>query len=387
VFVSTYFELVCARIGTALIHSKPYDSPSRGKIERVIRTIRLMFLPNIVITPDYTLEMLNADLKKWITVEYHQKIHSTTGQKPIERYTNDLGNVRIKEISRHESDQFFYHTIYRKVRNDCTINFHNQSYEVPARYIGRTVEIRYPLDNVPDLRLFDDNKQVARLLPLGWSQSFGLLLAHAARINILMQRIPSPITKTKEKKQMYKIFYGFSGEPFAKDVSEQALFLHSYFKELLSRLAYIRKYRGIMLITGEPGTGKTTALRSFCASLKEQSFFPVYIPLSTVGITDFYRQLNMRLGGEPCSAKSRLFKSIQERILDLAFNQNKIPVIVIDEGHLLKTENFFELQIISNFNMDSLDPCIFILSAQTHLNDRLQRSILCSFNQPGCRGE
>jgi putative transposase len=166
VFVSGYIHLVCARIGTALIHSKPYDSPSRGKIERVIQTIRLMFLPNINLTPEYTLEMLNADLKSWITGEYNQKVHGTTGEKPIERYMNDIPNVKLKEISRNESDAYFYNTIYRQVRNDCTINFRSNVYEAPSRYIGRKVEIRFPLDNPADLRLFDDNKQVARLQPL-----------------------------------------------------------------------------------------------------------------------------------------------------------------------------------------------------------------------------
>jgi general secretion pathway protein A len=197
----------------------------------------------------------------------------------------------------------------------------------------------------------------------------------------LMRRIQSATLKRKEEKPMYKAFYGFTGEPFSKDAGEQALFRHSSFNELSSRLTYIKKYRGIMLLTGDPGTGKTTALRSFFASLKEQSFFPVYLPLSTVGITEFYQQINQALGGEPCSRKNHLFKSIQERILDLALNRNKVPVIVIDECHLLKNENFFELQIITNFNMDSFDPCIFILAAQSHLNDRLQRSILNSFNQ------
>jgi len=166
VFVSGYIHLVCAKIGTALIHSKPYDSSSRGKIERVIRTIRLMFLPNITISSEYTLEKLNTDLKSWITGEYQQRVHSSTKQKPIDRYIEDLTNVKIREISRLEADHYFYHTIYRTVRNDCTINFKNKAYEVPAKYIGRKVEIRYPLDNPKDLRLFDDNKQVARLHPL-----------------------------------------------------------------------------------------------------------------------------------------------------------------------------------------------------------------------------
>jgi transposase InsO family protein len=163
VFVSGYIHMVCARIGTALIHSKPYDSPSRGKIERVIQTVRLMFLPNISLTLDYTLEKLNADLKSWIAGEYNQKVHGSTEEKPIERYLNDIPNVKKREISRNESDAYFYHTIYRQVRNDCTIHFHNQVFEAPSRYMGKKVEIRFPLDNPADLRLFEDNKQIAKL--------------------------------------------------------------------------------------------------------------------------------------------------------------------------------------------------------------------------------
>lgn len=68
-------------------------------------------------------------------------------------------------------------------------------------------------------------------------------------------------------------------------------------------------------------------------------------------------------------------------IINYVRNSNRVPIIIIDEAHLLKNENYFELQIITNFNMDSLDPALIILSAQSHLNDRLSRSILESFNQ------
>ena len=166
VFVSGYIHLVCARIGTALIHSKPFDSPSRGKIERMIRTVRLMFIPNITICDNYSLSDINNDLKKWINLEYHKKIHSTTGCAPIDRYINDSLNVAIKQISKNEADDYFYHTIYRLVRGDCVISVINKLYEVPAKYIGKKIEIRHPLDNPFDLRLFEDNKQVLKLTPL-----------------------------------------------------------------------------------------------------------------------------------------------------------------------------------------------------------------------------
>lgn len=180
---------------------------------------------------------------------------------------------------------------------------------------------------------------------------------------------------------MYKAFYGLKNEVFPKDVKPSDIFVYESLKELFARLDYMKSCRGIMLLSGDPGTGKTTALRCFIEQLSQEHFMPVYIPLATVAIGDFYKQLNDSLKGEARSTKSLLFKSIQERILHFAVQLKKTPVIIIDEAHLLKNDNFFELQIISNFKMDSLDPALFILLAQSHLNDRLARSFLDSFNQ------
>ena len=180
---------------------------------------------------------------------------------------------------------------------------------------------------------------------------------------------------------MYKAFYGFQRPAFPKDIESKNLFSNDSLNEFYGRLDYMKKYRGVMLVTGDSGTGKTTAMRGLVDQLNPDLFMTAYIPLSTVAIGDFYKQLNDKINGEHLSTKSMLFKSIQERILHYSIQLNKIPVIIIDEAHFLKTENFFELQIIMNFHMDSQDPAIFILIAQSHLNDRLARSILESFNQ------
>lgn len=125
-----------------------------------------MFLPNLNLDNDYSLSNLNRDLKNWINLEYHKRIHSVTAETPIDRYINDSKYVKIKTISKNEADDFFYHTIYRLVRGDCVISVRNTLYEVPAKYIGKKLEIRHPLDNPYDLRLFDNNKQVLKLTPL-----------------------------------------------------------------------------------------------------------------------------------------------------------------------------------------------------------------------------
>lgn len=167
VFSSGYIHMVCAKLGTALIHSKPYDSPSRGKIERFFRTVRDRFIPNLYIeNRAFTLEELNAAFSQWLLDEYTTNTHKGINDTPIDRYLEDLSNVSIKTIVPSEADQYFHHTMFRTVKNDSTVTVDNCLYEVPAKYIGKKIEIRYPLENPEDLRIFEENAQVALLTKL-----------------------------------------------------------------------------------------------------------------------------------------------------------------------------------------------------------------------------
>ncbi len=70
---------------------------------------------------------------------------------------------------------------------------------------------------------------------------------------------------------MLEAFWGLTGTPFDKSIKPDQLFISNAVKELLSRLDYMKQQRGIMLITGQPGTGKTTVLRAFRSGLSELS--------------------------------------------------------------------------------------------------------------------
>ena len=167
VFSSGYIHMVCAKLGTALIHSKPYDSPSRGKIERFFRTVRDMFIPNLYIEhKTFSLEQLNAAFTRWLLDEYNNNTHKSINDTPMDRYLADIPDVSIKTIVPAEADHYFHHTIFRTVKNDSTVTVDNVLYEVPAKHIGKKIEIRYPLDNPGDLRLFEDNNQTAALTKL-----------------------------------------------------------------------------------------------------------------------------------------------------------------------------------------------------------------------------
>ena len=180
---------------------------------------------------------------------------------------------------------------------------------------------------------------------------------------------------------MIEAFYNLKKLPFQKNIEPRDLFMTPAVLELKNRLEHIRDTRGMMLLTGMPGTGKTLNMSAFVNQLNANLYKFFYIPLSTVNPLEFYSQLCFYLTKETCWRKSQLFRAIQNGVKDYVTNHKKIPIIILDEAHLLKNENFYELQIISNFDMDTLDPFIMIISGQPHLSERLMRPIHQSFNQ------
>jgi general secretion pathway protein A len=180
---------------------------------------------------------------------------------------------------------------------------------------------------------------------------------------------------------MIEAYYNLKNMPFRKDINPKDIFVSDSSRELSRRLEHMKQTRGFMLITGTPGTGKTLHVRTFSDGLNPNLYKVVYMPLSTVNMIEFYRQICVLLGGEPFHRKSQLFAAIQHQIRDYVQDQKKIPVIIFDEAHFLINENFYELQIIANFAMDSSDPALFILVGQQHLRERLLRPIHQPFNQ------
>jgi SpoVK/Ycf46/Vps4 family AAA+-type ATPase len=90
----------------------------------------------------------------------------------------------------------------------------------------------------------------------------------------------------KEEKAMIEVFYNLKALPFQKDINAVDIFLSAASKELFQRLEYIKQNRGIMMITGMPGTGKTLHLRSFVQQLNPnlyKYFYQYHGLLPTIG--------------------------------------------------------------------------------------------------------
>jgi putative transposase len=170
VFRSESIHLPCAKLGIALIHSKPYDSSSRGKIERFFQTVQKKFLP-FINKDKINITELNSRFEDWVLKDYHKVNHEGIGEPPIEKYLKDLKNLSIKRVTKEEIDLTFYRTIERKVRQDSTISIQGKLYEVPPKYIGLNIEIRYPSSNPDELHIFQQDKPCDKLRLLDLHQN------------------------------------------------------------------------------------------------------------------------------------------------------------------------------------------------------------------------
>lgn len=170
---------------------------------------------------------------------------------------------------------------------------------------------------------------------------------------------------------MYKSFYSLAHTPFSKDLRSVDAFQSSDYQGALGALDYLKTSKGMGLLIGDPGSGKTFTLRSFKESLNPALFHVVYFPLSTGGVMDFYRGLIYGLGEEPKFRKVDLFRQIQQGIERMSQERKITPVFILDEMHMAKDAFLQDLAILFNFQMDSTNPFILVLSGLPYLKTRL----------------
>ena len=168
--------------------------------------------------------------------------------------------------------------------------------------------------------------------------------------------------------------FGLEFNPFLKNPKEILVETVQY-REAIFRLSYLAKTKGFGLLTGGPGRGKTTAVRSFAASLNPSLYKVVYSCLSTLTVSDFYRSLVEALGGQPSFRKPENFRSIQDEVRRLSLEKKKTPVIIIDEADHVGNAILNDLKILFNFEMDSRDHAAVLLCGLGQMNHTLRLSV------------
>lgn len=142
-FRSQQLALVCAKLGVALIHARPYQPQGKGKIERWFRTVRAQLLAHLGTDDTASLETLNRKLWAFVEGEYHHAPHrGLNGQSPLERWAQSADEVRYPDVTLNLDDLFLFEA-KRKVQKDQTLSLHGAVYEVDAALISENVTVRY----------------------------------------------------------------------------------------------------------------------------------------------------------------------------------------------------------------------------------------------------
>lgn len=175
---------------------------------------------------------------------------------------------------------------------------------------------------------------------------------------------------------MFTGYYGLSFNPFDKqNLREKDAFRSRDHKQMLERLEYLKKVRGIGVFTARPGMGKTFFLRCFMNGLNPSQYQRVYLNLSTISVTEFYRQFCETLGLETGGGKTTMSRNIQERVYYL-YKEKKQPLILaIDEAQYLSYNILRDLKMLMNYRYDSLNCFSLVLVGEPYLNHILEKQV------------
>ena len=175
---------------------------------------------------------------------------------------------------------------------------------------------------------------------------------------------------------MYRDFYGLKELPFALTPDPRYLYFTPSHTEVMANLHYgIESGRGLILVAGEVGTGKTTLLRWMMRRL-DPTVMVAYVFNPRLSVAEFYQYLAALFNIEAWESKSDLLIELGS-VLEARHNRGLRTVLVVDEGQGLSTEVLEEIRLLCNFESDTAKHLQIVLTGQPELRDVL--------NQPNLR--
>lgn len=181
---------------------------------------------------------------------------------------------------------------------------------------------------------------------------------------------------------MYLEFYGLKELPFALTPDPRFIYFTPSHTEAMANLHYgIESGKGLIVVTGEVGTGKTTILRWMMHRL-DRTVLVAYLFNPRMTVSEFYQYISSpKLLDVPhWESKSELLLRLGE-VLDSRHSRGLRTVLVIDEAHGLSPSVLEEIRLMSNFESDSAKQLQIVLTGQPELRDVLNQPELRQLKQ------
>jgi len=179
---------------------------------------------------------------------------------------------------------------------------------------------------------------------------------------------------------MYKEFFGLDDIPFTLTPDPRFIVFTPSYNEVLASLYYgLENAKGLIVLTGEVGTGKTTALRWILRRL-DSSVLAAYVFNPRLSIDEFYQHVTQMLGIKDWTNKSDLLNTLG-KVLEERHRRGLRTVIIIDEAHELSDYVLEEIRLLLNFESDNAKHLQIVLTGQPELRDKLNQKNLRQLKQ------
>lgn len=181
---------------------------------------------------------------------------------------------------------------------------------------------------------------------------------------------------------MYERFFGFSERPFELTANPRYLFLTERYREALGTLTYgLSARKGMIVMTGEAGTGKTTMLTVAMAGVQPNQLV-AYLSNPTLSRSEFieFMTTQLKLPEQVASSKTKFLQAVTA-LLEQRAAAGQITALVIDEAHSLPNELLEEIRLLANIERPEQKLLTVVLVGQPELAGRLNDPSLRQLKQ------
>jgi general secretion pathway protein A len=169
---------------------------------------------------------------------------------------------------------------------------------------------------------------------------------------------------------MYEAYWQLKEKPFENTPDPKFIYYSKQHKEALARLLYVmREHKGVALLTGEYGSGKTLLTRVLWQELQQEHLYqPVLILNPRLSAVELIQEIIHQLNGtDPAPNRIELFHALQN-ILCANHNANKHTIILFDEAQAIQDIGIFEeMRLLLNFQLENAFLLTIILVGQPEL--------------------
>lgn len=161
--------------------------------------------------------------------------------------------------------------------------------------------------------------------------------------------------------------FGFTRVPFCKNLWPSEMFDSRSQRDLFQGLRLWTELKGISLVSGQTGVGKSMTVRKFVASLDEARFTVLYLAAVRTTVTGFLRAVNRLLGLPMRQHTADLFDQAQKHLTRCADDQGPHPMLVIDNAEGLSIEILDIVRRLTSYALDAEDRFSILLTGTDDL--------------------